>query len=279
MTMTCPARAAWIDRVALARQGWHTEIRLTTQGIGQQPAGVVAAGCWARTNYWTGWITDICLHDHANIDLREADAAARLYALIASVRHTCERAAREFPDSIPCQTHPKQADGLIALAENSWDMRDIAARMRDSHPTEAIPEGIEDAPATLPHLDRLICAALDGLHVEDAVTPHIGRARYARDCQNRDWGYRLRLAKRHSGDIKVAFRPMSFQVESLHEELVSSLTQSAHEGLSRLFSRHAPGGDLQGSTANHLPAGVRTLADHMAENDARIAAAKVSHED
>lgn len=264
--MTC-----WRDRVALARAGWATEIRLSADGIRSKPEGVFACGFWARSSYWKGWISDIRIHDHAILDLRQKGAAAQVAALAANVREACERASRDFPDAIPCLVPGKDENGRLRLVENDWEMRQIDARQRAFFPTENIPEGLEEESCATAgsHLDHLIEAALGGFHVEDDINPYFGRNRYARDCKNRDWGYRLRLAMRNANGVQIAFRPRPFTVQSLHEAHACGMIKTAQRSTAELFASYAPGGDLEGRTPNGLPPGEQTIEEWARENNPR----------
>lgn len=270
---------AWTDRVALARSAWSTEIRLDRTGFTPRTPTSVSAGVWARTHYWNGWITDICLHDHLILDLADDDAHAQLTALVGNVREVCERAARDFPDQIPCLGDGNDAQGRLKLAVNSWEMRDIAHRPDGFYPTEAIAPGVESQklPATEDHLARLATAAAAGLHVEDSINPHFGPARYARDCKDRNWGYRLRLAKKQIGEVPVAFRPRALTLESLHEQMICQTITAMHFAVDDLFAAYAPGGAHAGKTCNGLPPGEKTRQEYLEEQEARQAAVRSEH--
>jgi len=255
--------STWTDRVALARDGWMTEIRLTRSGITPRTPTTVAAGIWAKTHYWAGWPADVCLHDHLILDIAEAGAHVRLEALMGNMREACARARRTFEDSVPCQLPDKDGAGRLMLGTNSIEARHNEGRARDIFPSENIPAGIEDdvMPPASDHLARLMAAAGAGLHVEDSINPHIGRARYMRDCKDRDWGYKLRLARRQAGGVVVAFRPQVFTVEMLHERMAAQLITAAHAANEEVFALHAPGGPCHGWTANSLPPGEQTLEE------------------
>lgn len=77
--------STWIYRLSLARQGWTSQLRLTRHGVRRSEDNIVAAGFWAKTWYWSGGISDICLHDHAMIDLNHPDANAHVAAIIRNV--------------------------------------------------------------------------------------------------------------------------------------------------------------------------------------------------
>lgn len=260
----------WEVRVGLARRGWQTELRLTRTGLVRSDQDRVAAGCWARRMHWAGGIAEVCLHEHAIFDPGAPDAASRLRDLIDRVDRLCERAEREFPDTVPCQLMERGEDGLLRLAVNTFQTKHLVTQNRDLAPSETIPPGVEAGPDA--HLFALLLAARDGLEAEDSLNPHFGRSRYARDCENRDWGYRLRLAVREANGVKVAFRPQEFTTRLLAPRAVSGLIGGSKAALTNLFRAYGPEGELAGMTPNGLPPGFETLAEMIAARKAEEAA-------
>lgn len=260
----------WEVRVGLARRGWQTELRLTRTGLVRSDQDRVAAGCWARRMHWAGGIAEVCLHEHAIFDPGAPDAASRLRDLIDRVDRLCARAEREFPDTVPCQLMERGEDGLLRLAVNTFQTKHLVTQNRDLAPSEAIPPGVEAGPDA--HLFALLIAARDGLEAEDSLNPHFGRTRYARDCENRDWGYKLRLAVREANGVKVAFRPQEFTTRLLAPRAVSGLIGGSKAALTDLFRAYGPEGELAGMTPNGLPPGFETLAEMIAARKAEEAA-------
>jgi len=266
--MTC-----WNDRIELARQGWMSDLRLTTLGVSGRDRGTVACGFWAKAHYWSGWITEVHLHDHIVLDLGDDDAQDRIGALVANVRDACERARRDFADVIPGMAHRKDMNGRLELCENTLEKQYSHGRERIFFPTEDIAEGIEISPAHAPSfLDPLVGAARDGLHVEDSLNPFFGTPRLARYCENRNWGYRLRLAMRSSGDTKVSFRPRSLKSDYLQESMIHGLIDMSYHQIIAHFACYAPGGALHGATLNGLPPGEKSLKEDVAEHTKSITA-------
>lgn len=271
--------SAWADRMALTRKGWKTEIRLSRDGLKQGPEDRVAIGVWADTSYWKGWITDICLHDHTIRACNDPALPAVIAGLLANVREACERAEDEFPDSVPCVMPEKSPSGRLIMAVNTHETRYATGRSRDYYPTEAVPDGPDTGPDT--HLCALIAAAASGLHVTDSINPYFGRSRYARDCKDRDWGYRLRLAVREIDGVKVEFRPQEFSTRLLAAPVVAGLIHSSHGSLLNHFRSYRPDGASAGATGNGLPPGFRSVqeaaAEHRATEEAKLAASEADH--
>ena len=260
----------WEIRVGLARRGWQTELRLTRTGLARTDQDRVSAGCWARRMHWAGGIAEVCLHEHAIFDPVAPDAASRLRDLLDRVDRLCAKAEREFPDTVPCQLMERGEDGLLRLAVNTFQTGHLTPQNRDLTPSEAIPPGVETGPDA--HLFALLIAARDGLEAEDSVNPHFGRSRYARDCENRDWGYKLRLAIREANGVKVAFRPQEFTTRLLAPRAVSGLIGGSKAALTDLFRAYGPEGELAGMTPNGLPPGFETLQELIAARKAEEAA-------
>jgi hypothetical protein len=259
----------WTDRIALARKGWLTEIGINRNGIASSNATSVACGYWARTQYWTGFLTDICIHDHVIVDLAVDGAYDKIASMTQSVSETIARAEQEFTQTIPCVNGKRDSHGNLQLFENVHETQYAQSRPRTYFPTEDIPLNIEDTAITNgpDHLDRLISAARAKIWTIDNINPHFGFARYAKDCQDRRWGYRLRMAKRLSGDTKVSFKPKEMTVESLNEQLISPMIGSFHTAIDASFELYAPGGLRHGHTSNGLPPGDQTLADALTERN------------
>ena len=252
----------WELRVGLARRGWQTEFRLTRSGLTWSGQDRVSAGFWARRMLWASGIAEVCLHEHTVLDPTSPEAASRLLDLIDRVGRLCAKAEREFPETVPCQLMERGPDGLLQLAENAFQTRHLRDQPRDLIPSENIPDRVEmglDA-----HLFALLIASQDGLEVEDFLNPHFGRSRYARDCQDRDWGYKLRLAVREAGGVKVSFRPQEFTTRLLAPRAVFGLIDGAKAALSDLFRAYGPEGELAGTTPKGLPPGFETLAGMIA---------------
>lgn len=269
--MTEYSKSAWHARIALARLGLHTDSRLTTSGIRNESGHERAYGLWAKSWYWQGWISEITVHDHAIIDLRdEEDCLRQIRRCHHRVQEAVERGLREFPDSIPCLSHEKRDDGMLGLVENSWAMENTKGRSREFYPTELIPEGVEVS-ACSSVTEDLVRAQLGnarmGLDVEDRLNTYTGRSRYTHDCKDRDWHFVQRIAVRNSAGQRVTFRPRDFTSNLLSETSVSTLARSTGHMMVKLFEDYAPGGIQHGATENALPPGFMTLDEFQAQRE------------
>jgi len=265
-----PSLTPWGVRVGLARRGWQTELRLTRTGLARSDQDRVSAGCWARRMHWSGGIAEVCLHEHGILDPSSPEAVARLRELIDRVDRLCAKAEREFPDTVPCQLMERAEDGLLRLAVNTFQTKHLITQNRDLTPSEAIPPGVETGPDA--HLFALLIAAQEGLEAEDALNPHFGRSRYARDCRDRDWGYKLRLVVRESSGVKVSYQPQEFTTRLLAPRVISGLISGSKTSILDLFRAYGPEGELAGGTQNGLPPGFETLAEMIAVRRAEEAA-------
>jgi hypothetical protein len=227
--------------------------------------------------HWGGGIAEVCLHEHAIFDPASRDAPVRLRKVIDRVDRLCAKAERDFPDTVPCQLMERGEDGLLVLSVNTFQTGHLIPQKRDLHPSEAIPPGVETGPDA--HLLALLIAARGGLEAEDSLNPHFGRSRYARDCENRDWGYKLRLAVREANGVKVSYRPQEFTTRLLAPRAISGLIGGSKAVLSDLFRAYGPEGDLAGVTSNWLPPGFETLAEMIAARKAEEAARLAEREE
>ena len=259
---------AWELRLDLAIRGWHTELRMTRMGVGNCDPNITSFGVWATRKYWQGRHADICLHDHDTVDLNAKDAIQKMMRCLENVHEACLRAAIDFPDEIPC-LKDRNADGSLGLVVNTWEMQHARAPCDDLIPTEHLPDDAKGHGDGNCHMVALRAAAVAGLHVEDSLNPYFGRSRYAGDCKDRDWGYKLRLAIRKIDDVTVTFRPHEFTTHLLHESAITSLITSSSSAILVLFRDFAPGGCRDGMTSNGLPPGFQLLQEFIAERDAK----------
>jgi len=154
----------------------------------------------------------------------------------------------------------------IEPSENKFQTQHLLTQDRNLTPSEAIPPGVEAGPDA--HLLALLIAARDGLEAEDSVNPHFGRSRYARDCENREWGFKLRLAVREAAGVKVSYRPQEFTTRLLSPGIVSALISGSKASLADLLRAYGPEGNLAGETSNGLPPGFETLEEMIANREA-----------
>lgn len=263
-------KTSWQCRVSLARMGIHTDTRLNTMGIGNESGFERSYGVWGKTWFWQGWITELCIHGHALIDLRHPDdAIGKMTRLHQKVLEAFKRAQVDFPDSIPCMAHKPREDGLIGLVENSWETERATQNPRRHWPTEVLAEGIEASTGDETLLRRQLHLSSKGLHVEDALNTYTSPGRMLHDCKDRTWQFKTRIAVREFQDEKISFKPQEFSTRYLEEESASSLSQTAGDILLESFATYAPGGPKHGATGNGLPPGFKTLAEFRAEEEAR----------
>ena len=101
----------WIDRMHLAQLGWKTEMRVARHGLADKTD--LNVGFWAHTWRWHNRVAEVKIHAHASCEAN-ADKLMEVFDdLSAKVVEACERAWREYPDSVPtgCPT-PFRMAGL-----------------------------------------------------------------------------------------------------------------------------------------------------------------------
>jgi hypothetical protein len=219
--------------------------------------------------HWAGGIAEVCLHEHAIFDPASPEASVRLGDLIRRLDRLCLKAELDFPDSVPCQLMERGEDGLLRLAVNTFQTTHLLGQIRTLTPSEAIPPGVEAGPDA--HLQALLIAAREGMEAEDSVNPHFGRSRYVRDCENRDWGYKLRLTVREVDGVRVCYQPQEFTTRLLAPRAISGLIGSSKTTLGDLFRSYGAQGELAGQTPNGLPPGFETLHEMIAARKAQEA--------
>lgn len=266
--------SAWKTRIELAQRGWHTNIRISREGIGKAHPDKRSIGIWAETGYWKGSLANVCLHLHTICDIR-TDGKAALEALVADVNEVCLRAESEFTDRVPCMGIGRDDEGRGILLEHSDETERLRGMKKEHWPTEKLlPDAASYVDGGICHLDALHTAALMDISVEDSLNTYLGPPRYAHDCKDREWGYRLRLIKSLWGGEKLSFQPQTSSTHTLHEVYVGRLIEGSSEALNELFELYGSHGACAGQTPNGLPPGFMTLRESLdareAENAARL---------
>lgn len=260
----------WLRRLELAQDGWTTHLQFSETGV---TSGMHAFGCWAKTWHWHGRVAEVCLHDHAIGVLDDPEFLERSARAVSRVHEACFRAKSEYPQSVP-HIGERLDDGRLGLYESKHATDQLRPPEDRFRPTESLPEdmsGYAELEGDL-HLSSLKDAALSGLHVEDRLNHYFGRARYASDCQSREWGYLTRICPRKVGDLRVKFAPQEASTRILHESVVSAHVRSTAKSMLDLFATFAPGGARHDPETNGLPSGFSTLDEYRAEQEARKAA-------
>lgn len=255
--------SAWEKRIELARDGWTTECRVTNTGIGNLSKTHRAVGLWAKTWFWDGRISEVSLHAQSIVSFSRGHVANEIERLSSILHEACFRARREYRDAVPLVDHDQSTSDRIALRENPEETRRLREAKRAFYPTEAIPDGV-GAHGTRAHENALADAAARGLDVSDRVDPYFGSGRMIRDCQERLWGYRARLAMRSWNGVRVSFDPQEFTTRNLEEVMISELTRSSAAALNELFAEYGETGLRAGETRNGLPPGFMTLEEKAA---------------
>jgi hypothetical protein len=264
--------SVWQTRIEMAQRGWHTEININCSGIRLDGnLDKRALGMWAKRWHWQGAINEVCLHTHRICDIR-TDYDENLIGLIADLNEVCLRAEKDFTDRVPCMGIGRDEQGRHILETNSLGT-DLFNRSEKVHwPTERLlPDASSYVGGGADYLKALQDAALTGLDVRDDLNTYFGPARYARECKNRDWGYRLRLAKRSMNGEKVSYQPQEFTTRMLHEAAVQACITGSAAVMEQFFAMYAPDGPLAGETQNGLPPGFMTLSEARDAREAEMA--------
>lgn len=248
----------WNDRLAFARSGWRTKLGINRNGIASSSKYELSCGFWARTHYWTGWITEICLHDHVIINPHDTDAVSKIQAMIRNVKEACDRAALEFTETIPCVTGNKMPDGRLELGTHDFETKHALGRRRTYFPNDTIPDKIESGSYTTGYLHEIVRVARDCISIEDELSPIHRPGTLLTECMDRSWGYDVNVIPRESLGTPVSFRPRRFSVNAVDEDTVSGLVSVAAETTQLLFERYSRHGDLAQTTANDLPPAHKT---------------------
>lgn len=255
----------WTHRIALARLGWHTEVRLNRNGIASSGAAKRALGIWARRNDWAGWRSEVSFHTHVIVDPSSPSAPDNALQAMKELCEICARATRDYPESIPCQMTERMRDGRLVLACNSWHSDLVADLPRDTFPTELIPEGIEMLRPAPRHayLRLLFDLGSSGLETDDTMHTFLWPHTQLRDCKDRKWAYKVRVHKRELDGIKLASAPRSLEIERIDEIAGVALLSCAGAMIEAQFAPFKKGGALEGATPNGLPPGDLTLQEKL----------------
>ncbi len=254
----------WAGRLAMAQRGWITTMRLSRGTSAGEGFGMV----WTQRWDWHGRRTDrVTFHSGTTLDLTYTPEAraANLAALGRVFERSAERALQGwdgFRDSIP-----QQGEGGV-LMEEPVGTRIIfreSPRPADHHPTEALPADLCSWSASAGSgAATPLSLALDFLQqrgdYEDELTWLYSTPR-GQD-HDRRWSLRWQVVQREWHGVRVAYSPMKWSTEALHEGKIVQSLQDAEVGIRALEVTHYPG-----SPSGELPPGMRSFADHMLEHE------------
>jgi len=187
---------------------------------------------------------------------------------VGRVFDACQLAHKDFSETVPVMKHPIADNDPIGLTVNSWAVDHLGEKREDFVPTEDLPDQISSYAST--GSDTVVSAMLDtardGFSVDDSMDTYFGRARYASDCKNRPWGWRLRLAYDDLNKTEMAYQPREISSNELDEALCAGLLTTMSQKMTAMRTSYA-NGDRQGSTENTFPTGFLTMAEF--ENNRR----------
>lgn len=243
----------WENRIALAREGWGTQITLDQSGV-KASGSMISVRIRASTEIWHGRRFSVSLHLHDTCNMFAAEASLRVDAICEDLRLLCQRAVREFPDCPPLQMAQRDDRGSPKLVPHEMARYIMQQQGPLVHPTEAIPEGKLFSDDDV-FVSAILDAARAGLYVEDAIEVRPSRLRGTEEFKNREWLHRIRLAMPVFGGERLNFQPVDRLSCLLHEESEATLVRQSTEAMFNLFSLYAPGGARYGETKNGLPPG------------------------
>ncbi|MEP3669965.1 MAG: hypothetical protein ABJN42_24915 [Roseibium sp.] len=245
---------AWTDRIRLMNEGWSTDVRANNNGYSDPDK--LSIGIWAKTWRWQDRVVEVNLHAHGVCSRSEDDPAPVLDRISALLLEACQRARREFLDSVPCQTH-KLKDGRIELVSSSWETEHFLKSSPCAFPPDLLNIDPE-APETGAYAAGLREAmTLPGADYEDALNPY-AEPRYARDANPREWQFQIRHhLRRVNGEIvKGANHKVSTLTTRVIEEgTAAGLVAVSAASMARRVEDYAPGGRRYGATPEGLPPG------------------------
>lgn len=247
-----------MQRIALAKLGWHTHVRIDKMGIRSSDPMDVRFGVTAKRNHWGHALSDVSFHDGVCINLSNAAHKDLAKQAIDTVYEGCIRAMNLWKDAVPCQTG--KIDGKLVLAENKGETDYMRNFVGAVHPTENFWDDMGAYDGDRNFVEALCEIASDGLYVEDGLDHYFGRSRMARDCENRDWGYRFRtLPLIHNGE-PVSFQPVETTTRLLSEVAVVAHARTSALSLRQYFEAAGP----------EMPAGFRSRANALAEQRKQV---------
>ena len=246
--------SAWLQRIALAKLGWRTEIMIDKMGVASDDPMDVRFGIWARRNHWGHALSDVCLHDTVCINLEDDTHGDLARHAIDTVHTGCMTAMSLYTDTVPCQM-PGKVDGKLTFAEHRAETDYIRNFVGSVQPTERLLDDLRAYDGDQDFIAAVCDVARDGFKIMDSLDHHFGHSRMARDCANRDWGYRIRLAPQLHRGAAVSHNPVESTTRMLHETAVVNLARGAGHSLRAYFDRFADG----------MPPGYRSREDALAE--------------
>lgn len=240
----------WIDRMHLAQLGWKTEMRVARHGLADKTD--LNVGFWAHTWRWHNRVAEVKIHAHASCEAN-ADKLMEVFDdLSAKVLEACERAWREYPDSVPCRMPDPLPDGRIAL---------VLATHETKHFNLSQVREIEAERLTVPRRESRVYARtaaalslIPGTDFEDEINPY-ARPSFVADTAPRFWQYEAFHRVFQRNDIRIKATRQLVRCEALDENVVAAVADAGCRSVLRMFDDYAPGGPRHGETENGLPPG------------------------
>lgn len=238
----------WTERLRLAKLGWKTTLRVNRNGIADREK--LGVGFWAHTWHWHGRISEVNLHAHAVVDRDPSQLVEAFARLSGRVSEACDRAWREFPDSVPCQLPERLPDGRLALEKDSWSSRHFdLSQIRNFKPETLQVPTVETGLYASTVADLAMVAGTD---FEDEINPY-ARPGYVGDEGPRSWQYAAYQRVFSRNDIRIKVNRQRIRTDVLDEAVVAAIADSGCRAILKRFDDYAPGGCRFGETPNGLP--------------------------
>lgn len=254
--------SAWLQRISLAKLGWRTEIMIDKMGVASDDPMDVRFGIWARRGHWGHALSDVCLHDTVCINLEDDTHRDLAEHAVDTVHLGCMTAMSLYPDTVPCQM-PGKVDGKLTFAEHGAETDYMRKFVGLVQPTEKLVDDLRAYDGNHDFIDAVCDVARNGFKFMDSLDHHFGHSRMARDCADRDWGYRVRLAPHVHHGVAVSHNPIESTTRMLHETAVVNLARASAQSLRAYFDGFYHG----------MPPGFRSREEALADQRKHIEAA------
>ena len=223
-------------RVALAAEGWFSDIKMDSRGSRHG----ATAGVWISRWDWHGVSCDRqSFHDFTGPGFGQAE----LREIFLYAAELALRAYRDHPNEIVRQS----GDGDLKVDQHMTSLV-FTGNRRTVAPTECLPDPAIVA-ATAPSLVEcpIMAARLallaDGVETEDSITcSGFGFDNGSRE--DRQWGYELKLRIDHWHGAFIPPQSINYSADYLKPAIVLATLRGAAEGVAALRQAYPAGGPM-----------------------------------
>ena len=268
-------------RILMARNGWHSEIRISRMGMNSSPVEEAILQIWFSRWDWKGRPCDkITFFTGAKVDTSNFDRSLdRTRKAVYRAAEACFRSQRDYVDKVPHMSMGADEKGLLNLCVNDISTKYVFGKepIRTVYPTEKL----QDVYSYVSDLNdnsyfRSIFPMVGNLFTYNDRLTTFGFNDHWK-YQDRDWGLQYSVIPHKSGDVKISYSREKILTKELNETFLSKEILLKYESVKQDLKDYSPGGLKYGQTLNGLPPEYMTVREYLVKDKIRIFNQSCSH--